>query len=90
TKPTELDIAGLFDLSFEASVDSETARALVTYANAQVEGDLGAISSPAAVDLTRGWLNPGQLAILEKYASGQFSYLARSESEEELRSSVAR
>jgi hypothetical protein len=90
TKPTELDIAGLFDLTFDASVDPGTARALMTYANAQVEGDYGAISPPAVGDETLGWLNPGQRAILEKYARGQFSYLACSKSEEEFRSSVAR
>lgn len=89
-KPTELDIAGLFDLSHEARVDPATAQALVAYANAQVEGEPGAISQLVAVDETQAWLNPAQLAILEKYARGQFAYLDGCNSEEEFRSSIAR
>ncbi|MBA9859205.1 hypothetical protein DEE69_25170 [Ralstonia insidiosa] len=89
-KPTELDIAGLFDLSHEASVDLATAQALVAYANAQVEGEPGAISQLVAVDVTQAWLNPAQRAILEKYARGQFAYLDGCNSEEEFRNSIAR
>jgi hypothetical protein len=88
--PTELDIAGLFDLSHEAKVDPATAQALVAYANAQVDGDAGAISQRVEVDGTQAWLNPAQRAILEKYAGGQFSYLDCCNTAEEFRSSVAR
>lgn len=89
-KPGELDIAGLFDLTHEARVDPKTAQALVAYANAQVEGEPGAISQLVAVDETQAWLNPAQRAILEKYSRGQFAYLDGCNSKEEFRSSIAR